>query len=121
MSDYKQAKILISFKIIKLLIVYEDKAEKSTVTWYQSIVKAFIWPAIHFYLDFAYSIGLLNQFCSNPGLVFVDFVKYVLQYVFAILELSLTLDGEVNILDNIIGYTDSNFARLKINWKSTRS
>lgn len=38
-----------------------------------------------------------------------------------ILKLELICDGKTNILDNIIRYIDSNFAELKIGWKSIRS
>ncbi len=69
--------------------------------------------------DFAYSVGVLSCFCSNPGPMHVELVKYVLQYVSGTLELGLVLNGEVDIHDEVIGYTDSDFVGSKIDRKST--
>ena len=78
MSDCRLAKILISPRVAHSLSVYEDKAEKSTIAWYQSAVRALIWPTIYSCLDLAYSMGVLSCFCSNPGPIYVELVKYVL-------------------------------------------
>lgn len=68
----------------------------------------------------AYLVGLFNRFCSNHGPIYVNLVEYTLQYISEILELSLTFDRKINILDDIIGYTDFDFARLKTNQKSIK-
>ncbi len=47
MSDCRPAKIFISPEVTNSLIAYENKAEKGTVAWYQSAVRATMWPAIH--------------------------------------------------------------------------
>ena len=47
-------------------------------------------------------------------------VKYVLQYIFGILDLGFKFDREANILDKMAGYIDSEFLRSKIDRKSTR-
>lgn len=71
--------------------------------------------AIQTYLDLAYLIGVLSRFYKNPGLTHVELVKYVLQYVFRTLDLQSTFDREVNMLNDVVRYTDSDFARLKTN------
>ena len=50
----------------------------------------------------------------------MELVKHVLQYVSGTLDLSLKFDGEADTLDNVVGYTDSDFAGLKIDQKSTK-
>ena len=73
---------------------------------------------MHAYPDLAYSVGILSQFCNNPGPAHVELVKYVLQYISRILDLDLKFDGEVDTPDDVVGYTNSDFARLKIDQKS---
>lgn len=41
-----------------------------------------------------------------------------MQYVSETLDLSLKFDGEVDTLDDIVKYIDSDFARSKTDWKS---
>ena len=74
---------------------------------------------MHAHPNLAYSVGILSQFCINPGLVYVELVKHVLPYVSGTLDFGLKLDGEVNISDDVVGYIDSNFAGSKTDPKST--
>ena len=76
---------------------------------------------MYFRPDLAYSVGVLSHFCSNPGPIHVEFVEHVLRYVSETLELGLTFDGEADIPNDVIGYTDSHFAGLKTNQKFTGS
>ena len=119
MSDCRPAKIPISPGVANSLTVYEDKAEKSTIAWYQSAVGALMWPAMHSRPDLAYSVGVLSHFCSNPGLTHVELVKHVLQYLSRTLELGLTFNEEADTSDDVIEYTDSDFAGSKTDRKST--
>ncbi len=119
MSDCKPAKIPISPGVANSLIPYENQAEKGTVAWYQSAIGALMWPAIHSRPDLAYSVGVLSRFCSNPGPTHVELVKHVLRYVSGTLELGLKFDREANRPDDVIGYTDSDFAGSKPDRKST--
>ncbi len=120
MSNCKPAKIPISLGVANSLIAYENQAEKGTVAWYQSAVGALRWPAIHSRPDLAYSVGVLSRFCRNPGPTHVELVKHVLRYVSGTLELGLKFDGEADTSDDVIGYTDSDFAGSKPDQKSTR-
>ncbi len=113
MSDCKPVKILISPGVANSLIAYENQSEKGTVVWYQSAVGALMWPAIHSRPHLAYSVGVHRQFCSNPGPTHVELVKLVLRYVSETLELGLKFDGEADTPDDVIGYTDSDFAGSK--------
>ncbi len=65
------------------------------------------------------SLHVLSQFCSNPGPTNIELVKHVLRYVSGTLELGSNFDGEADTLDDVIGYTDSDFARSKPDQKST--
>ena len=103
-------KFTISPEVANFLTAYEDKAEKSKVAWYQSAVGALMWPAMHSCPDLAYSVGVPRSFCSNPGPVHIELVMHVLRYVSGTLQFGLTFDGEADKPDDLIGYTNSDFA-----------
>ena len=113
MSDSRPAKIRISPGAANSLIPYENQAEKSTVAWYQSAFGALMWLAIYSCLDLAYLVGVLSRFCSNSGPTHVELVKHVLRYVSGTLELSSKFDREWDTPDDVIAYTDSDFAGSK--------
>ena len=58
-------------------------------------------------------MGIVDCFCSNPGFIHNELFKHVLQYVSDTLELGLTFVREVDILNNVVGYTASNFVESK--------
>ncbi len=119
MSDCRPAKIPISLGVANSLTIYKDQTEMSTIAWCQSDVGALMWPDMHPRPDLAYSVGVPSRFCSNPGPVHVELVKHVLRYVSGTLELGLTFDGEADTPDDVIRYTDSDFAGSKTDRKST--
>lgn len=80
---------------------------------------ALIWQAIHSRPDLAYSVRSLSCFCKNLEPAHFKSVKYVLQYVSGTLDLGLKFDGEADIPDNVVGYTDCNFAGSKLDQKLT--
>ncbi len=120
MSDCRPAKIPISLGVANSLIAYENPAEKCAVAWYQWAIGAFIWPAIHLRPDLAYSVGVISRFCSNSGPTPIELVKHVLRYVSGTKEFRLKFDREADKPDDIIGYTESDFAGSKPDRKSTR-
>ncbi len=113
MSDCRPAKIPISPGVANSLTTYPDQAEKSTIARYQSALRALMWLAIRSRHDLAYSVEVLSRFSSNPRLVPVELVKHSLRYVSGTLKLGLTFHGEADTLDDVIGYTDSDFAGSK--------
>ncbi len=121
MSDYRLAKIPIIPGIANFFIPNKNQVKKNRVAWYQSAVGAFIWPAMQSCPNLTYSVGVLSYFCSNPRLAYIKLVKYILQYVSGTLKLSLKFDGAADTPDDMVGYTDSDFAGSKIGQKSTEA
>lgn len=78
MSNCKPAKILINFRVANCLLAYKNQANKSIVVWYQFVLKAFIWPAIHTCPELAYSIRVVSRFYKNHGPAHMELVKLVL-------------------------------------------
>ena len=54
MSNCKPVNISISLGVANSFTHYKDQVEKSTVTWYQSVVGTLMWPAIHTCPNLAY-------------------------------------------------------------------
>lgn len=100
-----------------LLLPSEEQADKETIKWYQSIVGSLMWPAIHTRPDLAYSVGVLSRYCSNPGKLHCNLLQRVLRYVAGTLNLGLVFRKDSE--DDIVGYSDSDYAGLIDGRKST--
>lgn len=72
-------------------------------------------PAIYACSNRTYSVGVLSWFCDNPGPTYIELVKHILWYVFRILDLGLKCDREADTPDDVVGYTNSDFAGFKTN------
>ena len=79
----------------------------------------YIWLVIIACPNLAYTVGILSRFCKNPGPAYVDLVKSVLRYISGTMDFGLTFDRETNTLDDVVGYTDSDFVGSKTDRKST--
>lgn len=76
MSKSKPAKISISHTIANSLTLYNNPVDKSTIAWYQSVMRKFIWLAMYVYPDLTYSVRVSNQFGKNFGIAHVELVKH---------------------------------------------
>lgn len=120
MSNCRLAKTSINSGVANFLTLYENLVEKNTIAYYQSAIRDFMQPAMDSCPDLVDLVGVLSYFCSNPGPIYVELVKYVLQYISGTLALSLKFDGEANTPNDVVRQTDFIFARLKTDKKSTR-
>lgn len=117
--DCRPAKIPISPGVANSLTTDENQADERTIAWYQSAVGALMWRAMQSGPDLAYSVGVLSRFRSNPGPVHVGLVKHVLRYVSGMLDIGLTFNGDADTPNDVVGYTDSDFAGSRSDRKST--
>jgi hypothetical protein len=70
---------------------------------------------VHTRLDLAYSVRVLSRYAHNPGSTHCALVKRVLRYIADIINVDLTFERS----DDLIGYSDSDFADLKDKKHST--
>lgn len=49
---------------------------------------------------------VFSRFFYNPGLILIELIKHILQYIFETIDLDLKFDREVNILNNVMRYYD---------------
>ena len=77
------------------------------------------WLVIYIRLKLAYSMGFLSQYYSNLGKFYCNLIQRVLRYIAGILDLRLMFRKDSE--DNIVGYLDSDYARLIDRKKSTEA
>lgn len=99
------------------LMPSEDQADKETISWYQSVVGSLMWPAIHTRPDIAYAVGVLSRYCSNPGPFHCKYLQRVIRYLLGTLDVGLVFRKDTE--DDIVGYSDSDYAGTKDGRKST--
>ncbi len=95
----------------------EDQADKETITWYQSVVGSLMWPAIHTRPDIAYAVGVLSRYCSNPSPLHCKYLQRVMRYLAGTLDIGLVFRRDTE--DDIVGYSDADYAGTKDGRRST--
>ena len=74
-----------------------------------------MWPAVHTRPDISYSVGVLSRYCANPDPVHCNLVTQIFRYLARTLGIKFRSDAT----DELMGYTDSDWAGLKDGRKST--
>ncbi len=75
-----------------------------------------MWSAVYTPPDIAYSVRVLSCYCSNPGPTNCNLVVQVFRYLSATLGLEITF--KANSENDLVGYTDSDYAGLVDGQKS---
>jgi hypothetical protein len=115
--------------VANTLIPAPDEADDATIKWYQQLIGSLMWPAVHTRPDLAYSVGVLSRYAHNPSPIHCTLIKRVLRYVAGTLNVGLRFSkGSQDVnnsysdnphSDDLIGYSDSDFAGLKDKRHST--
>ena len=117
MTECKPASIPMDPGVANSLLPYDGNADKETIKWYQSAIGSLMWPAVHTRPDIAYSVGVLSRYCSNPGPTHCNLVIQIFRYLSGTLDLGITFTADSK--DELVGYTDSDYAGLIDGRKST--
>ena len=99
------------------LIPYHGNADKASIKWYQSAIGSLMWLAVYTRPDIAYSVGVLSRYCRNPGPTYWNLLVQVFRYLSATLGLRIIFNA--NWENDLVGYTDSDYAGLVDGRKST--
>ena len=99
------------------LMPSEDQDDKKTITCYQSVVGPLMWPAMHTRPDIAYTVGVLSRYCSNPGPLHCKYLQRIMRYISSTLDTGLVFRKDTE--DDIVGYSDSDYAGTKDGRSST--
>ncbi|KAK9063217.1 hypothetical protein SSX86_017087 [Deinandra increscens subsp. villosa] len=95
----------------------EAEIEQMRLTPYASVVGSLMYAQVCTRPDIAYITGMLGRYQSNPGLDHWKAAKKVLRYLQGTKEFKLTYRRSDDL--EVIGYTDSDFAKCKDDKKST--
>ena len=76
-----------------------------------------MWPAVYTYPDITYSVGVLSQYCSNLGPMHYSLVVQIFCYLSGTFDFRITFQADFG--NELVGYTDSDYAGLVNNRKST--
>lgn len=95
----------------------KDQADAETITWYQPVVGSLMWPAIHTRPDISYAVGVLRRYCSNPSPLHCKYLQHTMRYLVGTLDLGLVF--RKNSDNDLIGYSDSDYAGTKDGRRST--
>ena len=76
-----------------------------------------MWPAMHICPDIAYAVGVLSRYCSNPDPLHCKYLQHIMRYISSTLNTGLVFRKDTE--DDIVGYSDSDYAGTKDGRKST--
>lgn len=117
MTKYKPAFIPIDLRVANFLLLYNGNADKETIKQYQLAIRSLIWLAVYICPEIAYSVGVLNCYCSNPGLIYCNLIIQIFRYLSGTFDLEITFTA--NSEDDLVDYTDLNYTGLIDDRKST--
>ncbi|CAH9090786.1 unnamed protein product [Cuscuta epithymum] len=95
----------------------EVEKEQMKLIPYASVVGSLMYAQVCTRPDIAYVSGMLGRYQSNPGLDHWKAAKKVLRYLQGTKEYKLTYQRSNNL--EVVGYSDSDFAKCKDDRKST--
>jgi hypothetical protein len=98
---------------------YIGKASNSDITWYQQVIGSLLYAALLTRYDIACAVNILARYASNPGPEHITATKRVFRYLNGHLDHDMTYTGDTKTSPYIKGYTDSDYAGDKEEYKST--
>ncbi len=117
MTDCKTVSVPMNPGVANSLIPSDQQADRATIKCYQSAISSLMWPAVHTRLNISYSVRVLSRYCANPGPIHCNLVTQIFRYLAGTLELGMIFKSDAT--DELVGYTDSDWAGLKDGRKST--
>ena len=87
------------------------------ITYGSTAIDSLMCPDVHTQLDISDSVGVLSHYCANPGPIHCNSVTQIFRYLAETLELGITFESDS--IDDLVGYTGSDWAGLKYRRKST--
>ncbi len=76
-----------------------------------------MWPSVHIQPDISYSVGVLSRYFANQGFINCNLVIQIFRYLAGTLDLGIRFESDIT--DELVGYTDSDWAGVKDGQRST--
>ncbi len=111
MKDYKPSSIPINLNVANSLLFSKPQADRATIMLYQSAIGSFMLHGVHTRPDSSYSVRVFSRYCANPDPIYCNLVMQIFRYLAETLVLGITFKS--NVTDELVGYTDSDWAGLK--------
>ncbi len=111
MIDRKPSSIPIKPGVANSLLSSDYQADRGIMKWYQSAIGSIIWPTVHTRTDISHIVWVLSRYCANPSPIYCNLVIEIFWYLTETLELEITFKS--NVTDELVGYTDSDWAGFK--------
>jgi hypothetical protein len=112
--EMKKCKLVSTFmklEIANILISITNEADDVIVKWYQQLIESLMWSAVYTRFDLTYSVRVLSRYAHNLSQIHCALIKRLLRYVVDITNVDLKFNKQSN--DDLIDYSDSDFADLK--------
>lgn len=117
MIECKPASIPMDLGVANSLLFYNRNVDKRTIKWYESAIKALMWPAVYTCPDIAYSVGVFSRYCNNLRPTYCNLVIQIFRYLSKTFDLGITFNA--NPENNLVDYTDFDYTGLINGRKST--
>lgn len=92
-------------------LLSEEQANQSIIKRYQSAISFLMWPTIHTQSSISYSVRIFSQYYTNIAPIYCNLVILIFWYLARSLKLKITL--KFNSANELVRYTDSDWAELK--------
>ncbi len=117
MTDCKPVSVPMNQGVANSVLLSDQQADWATIKWYQSAIVSLMWPGVNTRPDISYSVWVLSLYCANPGPINCNLVTQIFRSLAGTLGLSITFRSDAT--DELVGYTDFDWAGLKDGRKST--
>jgi hypothetical protein len=98
---------------------YTGISTEKDIKWYQQAIGSLLYAALLTRPDIACAINILGRYASNPGPEHIQAVKRIFRYLNGNPDYKITYTGNTPTSAYIKGYTDSDYAGDKEEYKST--
>ncbi len=95
----------------------DEKAEDSTIKWYQQAIGSLLYATMQTRPDISYAISMLSRYCSNPGVEHLKALDRLFRYIKGSLDLGIYFQRDSD--DEIIEWTDADYDSVIDGRKST--
>jgi hypothetical protein len=85
-----------------------EQADEATIKDYQGMIGSLLYLAVQSRPDILFAVVKLSQFCVNPSDTHLAAVKRIFRYLRSFPDLGITYSRDAG--DQLIGYTDANWA-----------
>ena len=108
-NNCKSCKISMNSDTVNHIKTSTKQTNKKTIVYYQLTIRSLMWAIIMTQLNLIYLILILSYYLDNSDKKHLALLKTVFRYISETLNVKLTFTN--NTADNLIKYTNADFAK----------